>query len=359
MFGDTRKTHLPGYLVLAWAPFWVSACSDSAETQNPTTASPPTGVVGGATAAGTFASAPGTGPASSAGTSAPGVGPRGGGIAGATGPGPGPGPVVSAGVGAPVSMSGGRGGLAGPPVGTMTGAAGMSSAAEAGRAAGAAGAGNTASGGTGASGTGATATAGGGATSGSCPHVQLKGSDICTIGDSWIQIPGNQVTTLENHMKMAGVIPQGDRFDRREVSGTTLSVIVASYNNKPMNCKILVMDGGGIDLFTTPAGNQAAVMPIVQQFKAFLEKVKTDGYVQHIIYSLYPVIPSTPNLNVNMKPGYTEACEASAVDCHLVDLEPLFKGQHFGGDQTHPDQMGGVLIGDAWWKAMQENCIAQ
>jgi lysophospholipase L1-like esterase len=60
-----------------------------------------------------------------------------------------------------------------------------------------------------------------------------------------------------------------------------------------------------------------------------------------------------------MGPGFTAACNASEVDCHLVDLEPLFKGQHFGSDRTHPDATGAQIIADAWWKAMQENCIAQ
>ena len=64
-----------------------------------------------------------------------------------------------------------------------------------------------------------------------CPHVQVKGSDICTIGDSWIQIPGNRVTTLENHMNKAGVIPASDHFDRREVSGSTLSSIIGSVTS--------------------------------------------------------------------------------------------------------------------------------
>ena len=188
----------------------------------------------------------------------------------------------------------------------------------------------------------------------------MKRTDICTIGDSWIQIPGNQVTTLENHMVSAGVIPSGAHFDRREVSGSTLSSIISTYSRKPSNCKILVMDGVGIDLFSTPLGpSSTAVTNVVNQFKTFLQTLKTDGYVQHIIYSLYPVIPSTQNLNAKMGPGFGAACAASAVDCHMVDLEPLFKGQHFGSDQTHPDNAGGVIIGDAWWKAMQENCIAQ
>jgi hypothetical protein len=230
--------------------------------------------------------------------------------------------------------------------GGQTGTGGQSSAGTGGGGSGSS-SGGTASGGT----------ASGGA--GSCPHVPLKGGDICTIGDSWIQLQGNQVTTLENHMKTAGVIPQGDHFDRREVSGSTLSSIIATYSNKPSSCKVLVMDGGGIDLFTTAAGDQAAIAPVVQKFKDFLAKVKADGYVQHIIYSLYPVIPSTRNLNVNMKPGFSAACDASAVDCHLVDLEPLFMGQHFASDNTHADVAGGVIIGDAWWKAMQQSCIAQ
>jgi hypothetical protein len=240
-----------------------------------------------------------------------------------------------------------------------SGASGSSSGSRASSSSGSSGA-SSSSGGSSGSGSGSSGSSGGsGGDGGACPHVQMKGTDICTIGDSWIQIPGNQVTTLEDHMHMAGVIPATDHFDRREVSGSTLSSIIGTYNNKPMNCKILVMDGGGIDLFNTAAGDQAAIAPVVQKFRDFLQKVKTDGFVQHIIYSLYPVIPSTPNLNVNMKPGFSAACAASVVDCHLVDLEPLFQGQHFGSDRTHPDNAGGVIIGDAWWKAMQNNCIAQ
>ena len=192
-----------------------------------------------------------------------------------------------------------------------------------------------------------------------CAHVQMQGSDFCTIGDSWIQIPGNQVTTLEDHLAAAGVIPAGDRFDRREVSGSRLSAIINTYNRQPDNCRVLIMDGGGIDLFVAPAGDDAAVAPVVEQFESFLVQVAADGFVEHIIYSLYPVIPSTPNLNVNMKPGFSAACAASAVPCVLVDLEPLFMGQHFAGDRTHANDAGGVIIGDAWWQTMQDNCIAQ
>lgn len=198
---------------------------------------------------------------------------------------------------------------------------------------------------------------------GTCAHVVLKGNNILTIGDSWIEMPfgnDNQVVKLLNHLKVTGVLAANENADRREKSGATLDQIISQYNSKSnSNVKILIMDGGGIDLFSTPVGSQAQIDAVVKKFKDFLQKVKTDGYVEHIIYSLYPVIPTTPNLNVNMKPGFSDACTKSPVDCHLVDLEPLFKGQHFASDRTHSDAAGATIIADAWWKAMKEYCIAQ
>ena len=160
-------------------------------------------------------------------------------------------------------------------------------------------------------------------------------------------------------MEEHGSLGPDERADRRDRSGAPLNSIVNQYNSgNNENVKILIMDGGGIDLFSAPVGS-GQVDGIVDRFKEFLQQVNDDGYVEHIIYSLYPVIPTTPNLNVNMKPGFTEACENSPVDCHLVDLEPLFQGQYIAGDRTHANAEGGTVIAEAWWKAMQENCIGQ
>jgi hypothetical protein len=109
-------------------------------------------------------------------------------------------------------------------------------------------------------------------------------------------MPGNQVTHLQELMREAGAIGANESFSRREQSGAPLATIIGQYE-RDRNCKILIMDGGGIDLFSTPLGDQAAIDPVVQQFEAFLQEVYGDGNVQHIIYSLYPVIPTTPYLN--------------------------------------------------------------
>jgi hypothetical protein len=247
--------------------------------------------------------------------------------------------------GAGKSSTGGSGGSTGGSGGSAGGGAGG-----AGGGGGSGGSPNTGGGG---------GSAGGGGAAG-CQHTVMKGENFLTIGDSWIQIPGNQVTELENYLKGAGVIGQSERFDRREVSGAPIDSIVGQFNGKSTaNVRVLIMDGGGIDLFSTPAGNTAAVTTVVNKFKSFLQKIKDEGNVQHVIYSLYPVIPTTPNLNSNMKAPFTEACESGPIDCHLVDLEPLFKGQHIGSDRTHADNEGGKIIAKAWWETMQANCIAQ
>ncbi len=287
-----------------------------------------------------------------------------GGGAGGAVPGGGAGGVVPGGVagGTDGGATGGTGGTAGAPIGGASGvpAAGTGGVAGVEPFDGGPGDGGGVGGGGGAGGTGGTTGSDGGAGTGACPHVQMEGRNFLTIGDSWIQMPGTQVTRLEDYLKAAGVIGQNESFDRRERSGAPLATIVGQYNRADnSNVRVLIMDGGGIDLFVTPAGDQAAITPVVNAFEDFLQQVAADGYVEHIIYSLYPVIPSTPNLNQNMKPGFSAACAASAVDCHLVDLEPLFQGDHFSFDSTHADESGAQIIADAWWKVMQDNCIAQ
>jgi hypothetical protein len=350
-----------GCLPLGISPLGNAGCSsnedDTAQGSGGTTST-------GGQASGTGGQAPGTGGLTSTGGTSPTGGSSSGGTVSTGG-------TVTGGVGTGGASAKGGSGPSGNG-GAATGGAARGGGSSSGGATkgGASGSGGTskggaasggASGGVGGAAAGGSAgkTGTGGSAGGTCQSVQLKGSDICTIGDSWIQIPGNQVTTLQTHMRTAGSIGASESFDRREASGTTLDTITASYDRNT-KCKILIMDGGGIDLFSTPLGPESpAVTNVVTKFENFLAKVKTDGNVEHIIYSLYPKIPNTANLNANMKPGFSAACAASEVHCILVDLEPLFMGQHFASDRTHADNAGGVIIGDAWWKAMKENCIGQ
>jgi hypothetical protein len=54
-----------------------------------------------------------------------------------------------------------------------------------------------------------------------------------------------------------------------------------------------------------------------------------------------------------------QACEASAVPCYFLDLQPFFTGHPEYVDGIQATDAGAVVQGDAIWNVMQQNCIAQ
>ncbi len=360
---------------------FATGCSDGNQVTGPSGSR-----VGGSGGAGGSAASGGTGGTGGTGGSAgsaASAGASAGGTGGTTG--------GSAGVGTGGASAGGTGGSSGTAGsgGTSGASGGAGTGASGGTLAGASGSSGTA-GGAGGSGGGAGATGGkggngggggnagamggagsGGAASGgkggsggsaggsACSKGQVAPDEVAFIGDSWIELPGSQTRHLYELARAAGVLPQGETYDDRSVSGSPLANIIGQYRDN-RNIKVLIMDGGGIDLFN--GGTQAQVDAVVTRFEDFLDEVATDGNVEHIIYYLYPAIPGVPGkLSQIMKPGMPNACAASTVPCHFVELAPLFAGKPelIGGDTIHPSEAGGNVIAEAVWKVMQDNCIAQ
>jgi hypothetical protein len=94
--------------------------------------------------------------------------------------------------------------------------------------------------------------------------------------------------------------------------------------------------------------------------QVLLDEVASDGTVEHIVYFLYPELPTIAGVAA-LRPGMQAACAASTVPCHFLDLQPLWEGhpEYTGGDTIHPSQAGGNVIAESIWAIMQENCIAQ
>lgn len=227
--------------------------------------------------------------------------------------------------------------------------------------------GRSGTGGRGAGGAATGGTSGGsGGSTGACPHGQVKANEVLWIGDSWIQIPGTQHNTVRDLARQAGALGASEDYVNKAVSGSPIATIVNQYNtfeSGSTKVKVLLMDGGGIDVMQG-GKSQASVDNVVAAFKQHLAKVASDGTVQHIVYYLYPQLPASgPGADVGPKlqPGMQAACAASTVPCHFLYLEPLFAGhpEYIGGDNLHPSDAGGKVIGQNVWKIMQENCIAQ
>ena len=269
-----------------------------------------------------------------------------------------------------------------PAVGGATGGVGPSGSGGAGRAAqggggaprGGAAASSTMGGGVTSAGGGSAAAAagvgaGGGAAGsggGTCEKGQVKGNEVLWIGDSWIQIPGNQYTGVRDLARQAGALGASENYVNRAVSGSPIGTIISqytTYQSGSTKAKVLVMDGGGIDVMQG-GKTQASVDGVITKVKDHFAKVASDGTVKHIVYYLYPQLPASgPGADVGPKlePGIEAACAASSVPCHFLYLEPLFTGHadYVGGDSLHPSQSGAGVIANAIWEIMQKNCIAQ
>jgi hypothetical protein len=210
-------------------------------------------------------------------------------------------------------------------------------------------------------GTGASA---GRATTGAdtCQHGQVQANEVVWIGDSWIQIPGTQHTRVRDLARAAGTIGPNEDYVDLAVSGSPIATIVNQYDTRESGAtkvKVLLMDGGGIDTIQGN-GSQTSVTNVVNTFQQHLANVARDGTVEHIVYFLYPELSTIAGVAA-LRPGMQEACAASTVPCHFLDLQPLWAGlpEHTGSDNIHPSTTGGTVIAEAIWAIMQENCVAQ
>lgn len=287
---------------------------------------------GGASGSGTAGSSSGTTGVGGVGGSAGGAGAGAGGVGGA-----------GAGIGGVAGTTAGGGGIGGFG-GALAGAGAGGNAGSSGNAGSA----------------GASGQAGGGGTGGSeCQTGQVAPDEVALIGDSWVELPGSQTRHLYELARAAGALPAGESYDDRSVSGSPIATIIDQYRQN-RDIKVLIMDGGGIDLFN--GGNQAQIDAVVTAFENFLQELATDGNVEHVIYYLYPDIPGVPgDLHQLLKPGMPDACAASPVPCHFLELAPLFDGkpEFIGGDTIHASEAGGEVIAEAVWSLMQEHCVAQ
>lgn len=195
-----------------------------------------------------------------------------------------------------------------------------------------------------------------------CRHGQIKASEVIWIGDTWITLPGTQHDGLRDLARAAGALGDGEDYVLLAQAAKNISQIADQYNTQESSAtkvKVILMNGGGWDLIGA-GGSDAAVSSVVSTFTQFLTKVASDGTVQHIIYFLYPELPTTPNV-AGLRPGVRTACAQSEVPCHFLDLQPFWAGhaEYTAPDGVQASAAGGQVIANQIWAIMQSNCVAQ
>jgi len=198
---------------------------------------------------------------------------------------------------------------------------------------------------------------GGSAGTTSCPRGAVEADEVLWIGDSWAEYPVEHAR-LEELALAAGALDVGETYPSSARAAAFLSDVVAQYETRQAGMpkvKVLLMNGGTWD--TIMGGSPATV---ATAFEQFLADVESDGTVEHIVYFLQPELPSIPGVAA-LRPLVRSACDASAVPCHFLDLQPVWAGHPEYTDVSgiQASDAGATAIADEIWKIMQENCIAQ
>ena len=192
-----------------------------------------------------------------------------------------------------------------------------------------------------------------------CATETVQATEVLLIGDSWIWRPGLQLVALARD---AGTVGETESYVILAADGASMDAAVNQYDTQQAGVtkvKVLIMDGGGIDLIAA-GGSAESAQQVVDAFELLLRKVENDGTVEHVIYSLYPEGTITPGV-ATLRPGMQAVCAASSVPCYFLDLQSLWEGrpEYTTEDAINPSDEGSEVIARAIWNIMQQNCVAQ
>ena len=198
---------------------------------------------------------------------------------------------------------------------------------------------------------------------GACPHAQVSANEVLWIGDSWLLVTGSEHTRVRDLARAAGAIGPNDDYVIGAVAASSIAAIADQYAAREagaIKVKVVIMDGGTWDTILAN-GSDASVNSVAATFDQFLAQVAADGTVQHIVYFMLPELATIPGVAA-LRPLIHQACDASAVPCHFLDLQPIWSvhPEYTDGSLIFlPTEAGSIAVGDAIWAVMQQSCVAQ
>jgi hypothetical protein len=197
-----------------------------------------------------------------------------------------------------------------------------------------------------------------------CPHAQVNANEVLWTGDTWVVIPGAQHTRVRDLARAAGAIGADEDYVIAAQPASTMADIATQYDMREAGAtkvKVLILDGGEWDTIVAN-GSDASVNSAVSAFRQHLDKIASDGTVEHVVYFLQPELQGIPGVAALRGP-MQQACANSSVPCHFLDLQPLWAGHpeytSSAGGLPFPSDVGAVVLADAIWAVMQQACVAQ
>jgi hypothetical protein len=194
--------------------------------------------------------------------------------------------------------------------------------------------------------------------------ARVAANEVLWIGDSWILVTGSQHTRVRDLARAAGAVGPSDDYVIGAAAASTIAQIANQYATREAGAtkvKVVIMDGGSWDTILAN-GSDASVNSAAATFADLLAQMAADGTVQDVIYFLAPELPTIPGVAA-LRPLAQQACAASAVRCHFLDLQSAIWDAHPEYTDANlgflPTEAGSQAVADAIWSVMQQSCIAQ
>jgi hypothetical protein len=212
---------------------------------------------------------------------------------------------------------------------------------------------------------GAAGATGGSGNPGECVKGATHGKDVAVIGESFIAASHQITQQIETQAKAAGSLPQSEKYVDNSVSGTTLAnnQIPSQYTKAVQSSgtiKYVLMDGGGNDCLIN--NNGAAALTAATSLFQTMATDKTEK----VVYFFYPDpigsnFASLKSCLDTLRPQMKALCDGlTSPKCYWLDLRDTWNGHNeYTSDGIHPTTEGSKATGDAIWKVMVQNCVAQ
>lgn len=185
------------------------------------------------------------------------------------------------------------------------------------------------------------------------------GSDVVTIGDSWMSY-------AINGGGIEGALARKDKDYRNyAVAGTTLAGSIPGQYDRAKrqdpNISTVIMTAGGNDIMftgacTTSAGCQEAVAALVESLNELWTTMANDG-VKDVIYIQYADDAGTTpqGTRPDEPPPVAEICASGKIRCHSLETTELVMGRLVDG--IHPTRAGCDSIAEGVLELMEAGGI--
>jgi hypothetical protein len=195
-----------------------------------------------------------------------------------------------------------------------------------------------------------------------CPNADVPGNEVLWTGDSWILMPGTLIPGVRDAARAAGALGASDEYVVTAAAAADMAAVAAQYDTRQAGAtkvKVLIFDGGTWDTIVS-GGSAASVDSVVNTFRQHLDKVASDGTVEHIVYILPPELPGIPGVAALRAP-LRQICAQSTVPCRFVDAQQLWAGhpEYTASGGIFANEAGAAALAREIWAVMQRYCIAQ